>query len=343
MLEPLENVDFKVARNCVDDSRRAAGKTSKYWSDGSTMDKIFFPVQRFSLRHAMTCIVLVLGMSSIATAQLPSTKLFSIFPAGGRVGSTVELTLTGGQELEDIDRLMFTHPGITATQKTQMVGGKTLPIANQFSVRISGEVPPGNYEVRTVGFFGVSNPRTFVVGIQPESLEAEPNNAKAQANATEMNQVINGRINGGTDVDWFKFSGKAGQRVLANCVARGLDSRLAATMELHDAAGKRLLLVRNTLVEKDALLDINLPADGDYFLKLYDFVFGGGEDYPYRLLLTTGPHIDFIVPPAGVPGTTNQYVVFGRNLPGGQPSGVTSKGRPLDQMKVTLSLPLQSD
>lgn len=281
--------------------------------------------------------------TSAADAQLPATRLFAVFPPGGQGGTAVDLTITNGAELEEIQRLHFNHPGITAAPKMQDVGGKPQPVANQFVVTISADVPPGNYEVRTVGFFGISNPRTFVVGSRKEVNETEPNNTRETAVAAELNQTINGRVNGATDIDWYKIAGKAGQRVLADCVARRLDSKLDGNLELYDVNGRRLGVARNTLVSKDAVLDVTLPADGEYFLKLNDFVYGGGEDYPYRLTLTTGPFIDFVMPPAGTPGSNGQYTLYGRNLPGGQPANVSLRGRPLEKLTVSIPLPNQAD
>jgi len=301
----------------------------------------------FDCRHALLWLALFSGWLGVATpplqAQLPATRLFAVFPTGGQAGTTVDVTITSGQELEEIQRLIFSHPGIVAAPKTQDVGGKPQPVANQFVVTISADVPAGSYEVRTVGFFGISNPRTFVVGNRKEVNETEPNNTRETAFAVELNQTINGRINGATDVDWFKFSGKSGQRVLADCLARRLDSKLDGNIELFDSAGRRLGTARNSLVSKDALLDVTLPSDGDYFLKLNDFVYAGGEDFPYRLNLTTGPFIDFVMPPAGTPGSNGQYTIYGRNLPGGQPANLTLRGRPLEKLTVAIPLPNQPD
>lgn len=301
----------------------------------------------FDCRRVALWLVMLAGLltvsTSSATAQLPSTRLFALFPAGGQAGTTVDVTITSGQELEDIQRLVFDHPGINAAPKMQDVGGKQQPIPNQFVVSISGDVSPGNYEVRTIGFFGISNPRTFVVGSRKEINETEPNNTREQAFAVELNQTINGRINGATDLDWMKFAGKAGQRIIADCIARRLDSRLDGYLELYDANGRRLAEARNTLVSRDALLDVTLTSDGEYFLKIRDFVNAGGEDFPYRLNLTTGPFIDFVMPPAGTPGSNGQYTLYGRNLPGGQPANMTVHGRPLEKLTVSIPLPNQPD
>lgn len=301
----------------------------------------------FDCRRVTQWLLILAGLltfsASTAIAQLPSTRLFALFPTGGQAGTAVDVTITSGLELEEIQRLLFNHPGINAAPKMQDVAGKQQPVANQFVVSISGDVPPGNYEVRTVGFFGISNPRTFVVGTRKEISETEPNNTREQAFAVELNQVINGKINGATDLDWMKFTGKAGQRIIADCVARRLDSRLDGYLELHDASGRRLAEARNTLVSRDALLDVTLPSDGEYFLKVRDFVNAGGEDFSYRMNLTTGPFIDFVMPPAGTPGSNGQYTLYGRNLPGGQPANVAVQGRPLDKLTVSIPLPAQAD
>jgi len=281
--------------------------------------------------------------ATVASAQLPSTRLFAVFPPGGQGGTSVDVTITNGLELEEIQRLLFNHPGLTAAPKMQDVGGKPQPVPNQFVVTIAADVPAGNYEVRAVGFFGISNPRTFVVGSRKEVIETEPNNTRETATAVELNQTINGRVNGATDIDWFKFNGKGGQRVLVDCVARRLDSRLDGYLELYDARGRRLGEARNSLVARDALLDVTLPSDGEYFVKLRDFVNAGGEDFPYRLNLTTGPFIDFVMPPAGTPGSSGQYTLYGRNLPGGQPANLTVHGRQLEKLTVSIPLPGQPD
>jgi hypothetical protein len=82
-----------------------------------------------------------------------------------------------------------------------------------------------------------------------------------------------------------------------------------------------------------------LPADGTYFLKVRDFLYRGGAEYGYRLSAGSIPHIDFILPPAGVAGSTAKYTLFGRNLPGGEPSSVKVDGHRLEKCEVEITLP----
>src|SRR5437763_1461081 len=59
---------------------------------------------------------LALG-TSVTVAQLPSAQLFAVYPAGGQVGTTVNLKIASGADQEGVDKLHFSHPGITAKPK----------------------------------------------------------------------------------------------------------------------------------------------------------------------------------------------------------------------------------
>src|SRR5579871_3765390 len=81
--------------------------------------------------------------SPAAFGQLPQAKLYSLFPPGAQAGTSVDLTLTSGADLEEANQLIFSHPGIKAVQKTNMVDGKPQPVASQFTVSIDPTTPPG--------------------------------------------------------------------------------------------------------------------------------------------------------------------------------------------------------
>jgi hypothetical protein len=296
--------------------------------------------------------------STTAVAQLPQAKLFSVFPPGAQVGIATEVAISNGVELDEANRLIFNHPGITAAQKVNEANGVKTPVANTFIVNVAAGVPDGIYEVRFGGRFGVSNPRSFVVGSRKEISEVEPNNAREQATPVELNSTVNGRTDGNA-YDYFKFTGKAGQRIVCVCQASKIDSKLKPVLELYDAtgvipppaagapaapapqavlSGRRLAATRGS-ARRDAVLDVTLLADGDYFVRIIDQVYGGSVDHFYRLTVTTGPYIDFAMPAAGPAGANTQITLFGRNLPGGQPAGINVDGRPLEKVAVSVTVP----
>jgi len=71
-------------------------------------------------------------------------------------------------------------------------------------------------------------------------LEKEPNNDVPQAQRVELNSTINGSITAPTDVDYYVFSGKKGQRVVVSCLASSIDSRLFPAVEIYDSTGRQL-------------------------------------------------------------------------------------------------------
>ncbi|AWM41251.1 hypothetical protein GobsT_01300 [Gemmata obscuriglobus] len=284
---------------------------------------------------------------------LPSARVQHVFPAGIRAGASVEVTVTG-TDLEEPEKLLFAHPGLkgewikppteptpdpkdpkktTPPPKTNPAGPHT------FKVTAAADVPPGVYDLRVVGKWGASNPRSFVVGDLPEVNEKEPNNDVPDAQKIEIGTTVNGVIANPTDVDYTTFAGKKGQRVLVSCLATSVDSKATPMIEVYEATGRKLATSRNYR-ESDALTDVVLPADGEYLIRLFQFTYtAGGPDYVYRLTVSAAPWIDAVFPPVVEPGKPTPVTLYGRNLPGGQPTEYTADGRALEKLTVSVTPP----
>jgi hypothetical protein len=269
--------------------------------------------------------VVFLGLLALpGSAQLPVARITQVFPPGGKAGSTVEVVV-GGSDLDDPTRLHFSHQGITATPRNE---------GNKFSVTINSNTPPGVYEMRFLGRFGLSNPRAFVVGSLPEFAVSSTNLSFTTAMPVGLDTTCSGRAQANAAA-WFKFKIKKAQRVLLECEAESIDSRMDPVLSLSDGSGHEIERARTT-----GLIDFIAPTDGEYWLKVHDFLYRGGDAFSYRLTFFTGPHIDYIFPPCGLPGTKTNYMVYGRNLPGGKPAkGQTLDGKPLEQLSVEISFP----
>jgi hypothetical protein len=271
----------------------------------------------------------LVGMTLPIQAQLPVPRLNSIFPCGAKQGTTVEATVAGG-DLDKASGLYFSHPGITA----QPAGG------NKFNITVGKDVPVGQYDVRVAAPLGVSNFRAFVVSDWSEVVEKEPNNELGLAQRVTLPVVINGRIDTPTDVDHFVFAAKKGQRIIINCWAWRIDSQLDGTLMLYDSKGKELAC-SGDYYGKDPFLDFTALADGDYTVKIWDFVYGGGSDYYYRLQVGSVAHIDAVVPAAVQPGQAATLTIYGRNLPGGRPApeGIATSEAALEVIQHQIQVP----
>jgi hypothetical protein len=313
------------------------------------------------LRPAGVAALVVLGsllLAGPALAQpqqgnlLPNPRLFSVTPPGGKAGSSVEVTFAG-QDLEEPQALLFSHPGIKAVPvtpppppppdpKKPPTKPMAPPAVTKFNVSIAPDVPPGIHDVRLVNKWGVSNPRAFVVGDLVEVAEKEPNNDVNQAHRVELNTTVNGVISPGTDVDYFVFAGKKGQRVVVSCLASSIDSRLDPELRIFDSAN-RPLGYSHRYRDGDALADCILPADGDCYVRLCHFTYiaaGAANEFYYRLTISTAPWIDAVHPPMVEPGKPAQLTVYGRNLPGGKPDPTAVvAGKVLEKLTVTVTAP----
>ena len=296
---------------------------------------------------------------------LPSPRLSNVFPPGAQAGTasrtvtvlgaefhTATLTVNGF-DLDEPTGLLFSHPGIKGEyvapkeppadpkKKDPPAKKKAAPSGpHRFAVSVDKAVPPGTYDLRVVNKWGVSNPRAFVVGGLPEVNEHEPNNDVPEAQRVEIGTTINGAVGSGTDVDYTVFAGKTGQRVIVSCLASGLDSRAKPMIEVYDAAGRKLAQNRNHR-DTDAVVDLTLPADGDYYVRLFEFTYqSGSPDHTYRLTISSAPWIDAVFPPAIELGKPAQVTLYGRNLPGGtRADGFAIDGRPLEKLAVTVTPP----
>ncbi len=237
----------------------------------------------------------------------------------------MEVTPTGA-DLDEAAAMHFSHAGITATSRQK-----------KFLVKIAPEVPPGIYDARVSGKFGLSNPRAFVVGDAPETTETKANDKPETAAEVTAGSVFNGTI-AAASADHLKFTAKQGQRLFVECAAAQIDSRLTPVVTVIDAQRREVAGAR-----RGGFVDFTAPADGEYFVKVHDLAFAGGAEHFYRLSLSTAPHVDFIFPPSGVPGKKASFTIYGRNLPNSTPAGFPGEdGKPLEKIEAEIDMPSEA-
>lgn len=308
------------------------------------------------------CTVACVFLPTCADAQrlngppFPTPVLLVVSPCGGRVGTTFEIALSG-LKLDDPTGLVFSQPGIQAERiaepkppaqpqpnrnrrRPPRRGQRGQTVNVRYRVTIAADAPLGIHDVRLINKWGVSNPRAFVVGDLSEAAEKEPNNNVSQAQRVALDSTVNGVISDRTDVDYYVFTGKKGQRIVLSCLASSIDSRLQAALDLYDKEGHWLGENRGYQGHDD-LLDCTLPHDGDYYVRVFQFAYTeGSPQHYYRLSISTAPWIDAIYPSVVEPGSVARLTVYGRNLAGGQldPSASVD-GRVLERKTVTVQVP----
>jgi len=205
---------------------------------------------------------------------LPAPRLLTTTPMGGRVGTQVEISVSG-EHLDGIADLLFSDPHLTAAKKLDAAGN---PEPNKYVVSIAADCPPGIYEARVLTRLGLSSSRIFSVGTFPEVTQ-KPNTTLATALELQVNSICNSVVTPRA-IDYYSFEARQGMRIIVDCAARGIDSKLDPVLVIADAEGRDLLVERRA-----GILDFKVPADGRYIIKVHELTFKGGNTCFYRLVL----------------------------------------------------------
>ena len=253
------------------------------------------------LSRLLVCIGVLLGPGRTADAQAPGPRLDMIFPPGGQAGTSYEVRISGSS-LDGLSELVCDEPRIMATAL----------VDRRFTLQIPTDIPPGLYDVRARGDRGLSAPRAMFVSPRESTSEVESVRA---SQAVKLDVSLCGLIETPGDIDSFRFHARAGQRVVIDCWAERLDSKLRAVLELEDGQGRRLASNRGYM-GLDPLIDHRVTAEGDFVVRVFDLTYSGGPEYVYRLDIDTGPRIEFARPNVVERGKATRVSVFGRNLGG---------------------------
>ena len=249
---------------------------------------------------------------------LPSPRLMTTMPMGGKQGTAVTVKITG-QHLDDVSALTFSRPEITAKP---LLGENGKPVSDQFVVTINPDCPIGVHEARVTTRLGISTSRAFNVGDLTELVQQQSNRTLETAMKVSIDSICNAAMTKQA-VDYYSFEASKGQRIIVDCAAQGIDSKLKPVVIIADASGADLMVER-----RGGLLDFVVPDSGEYVVKVHDLTFNGGQEYFYRLAIRSvaaGMRVDrmpstrtvnsFSWPPAGLDDRLNRPEVEPNNSP----------------------------
>jgi hypothetical protein len=186
----------------------------------------------------------------------------SIFPLGGKLGTTVKFRLTGQNLAEtELSQPLPQQP----IENRKAFWSDDLSQLGRVAKRIAVEWSP------------------YAERIETES--GDPINPLAAEGPVAWPTVLNGRIDRPGDVDAWRFEARKGDAIDIEVHAASLGSPVDSVITLHDAAGKELMA--NDDQERgqtDSKLALQAPEDGVYELRIKDqFPNRGGDDFGYRI------------------------------------------------------------
>lgn len=181
------------------------------------------------------------------------------YPAGGKAGETLRVTFLGDAKGPFERDVRLPDRPETRFEVYPEEGGRAAPSPNY--VRISD---------------------------YPNVLEAEPNNARDKATATDLPLpvALNGVIQAKGDEDWFRFKAKKGQTFEVKVHARSVRSPLDPVLAIYSAGGSQVAS-NDDQGGADSGLKFTAPSDGAYELHVRDHLGNGGPTFVYRVEFNT--------------------------------------------------------
>ena len=239
-------------------------------------------------------IATILLAVSALPVQADPPVLGHVYPAGGKVGSTV--TVNFGGTLKPWPVKVW-----TSSEKLKFEPQKK---SGEMSVTVADDASPGVYLVRVFNDDGASDIRPFVVGIADEIVEKEPNNKISDAMKIELPVVVNGQLAKRGDHDAFAVNVKKGQTLVVRMLAhRPLGSPMDGIIQI--ASDKGFVLAQNDDGPNlDPYIVFDVPQDGTYLIRVFAFPevatssisYAGAANFVYRLDATTSGYLDHTIP-----------------------------------------------
>lgn len=246
---------------------------------------------------ALRCVTFLLAIGVTTSAYCASPSLSSISPWGGQRGTEMEITL-GGARIDDAKEIFFHGPGIEVLS-VEPVNDKQA----KAKIRIAADCPLGEHQVRLRTATGISELRSFHVGLFPAVAEAEPNTEFSQPNPISIGVTVTGTIEN-EDVDHFVLEAKKGDRITAEVEAIRLGITLfdAYVAILDEKRFELSATDDSALLLQDGFASIVAPEDGKYIIQIRESAYGGNGNCHYRLHVGNFPRPKALYPAGGKAG-----------------------------------------
>ena len=254
---------------------------------------------------ATLAVASILGTAGVATASFPQLSL--ILPRGVQQGGDREFTFSG-QRLGDAVEVMFFDDAGFEVKSLTPVDDKSFKAV----IHVPANCPPGEHMVQVRAKSGITEYRSFWVGILPVLDEKEPNGLPEQAQAVPLGTTVHG-VCTNEDLDIYAIDAKQGQRIGVEVEGLRLGShRFDPHISILDEKRFELASADDSPATlQDGILSVVAPADGRYYVQIRETSYAGDNASRYRLHIGGFPRPTAVYPAGGRAGEKLKVTFLG--------------------------------
>ncbi len=171
----------------------------------------------------------------------------------------------------------------TTTHEALALLGDAAPVGTDLRLLRGVAAPDGTAPLLVETSTGVTpSPVQLAATPHPTAVEVEPNDRR-RATVVTLPAALAGCLERPGDQDWFRFTAKKGQRLRLRAFARALGSPADPVLDLYVAGGRRLAGNDDAQGRPDSDFAAAIPEDGEYELRVRDFLEAGGPLHVYAV------------------------------------------------------------
>ncbi|MCP4787461.1 MAG: hypothetical protein GY903_31340 [Fuerstiella sp.] len=244
------------------------------------------------------------------------------------------------QELSRVEKRVFANVENRLAEYCNRPASTSIADLVFVDITIAADAQPGPRELRVVTEQGVTNPLVFHVGQLPEVARQPMLTSRMQVLGKEGDALrkrpsdeaeveiqlpctVNGQVASG-EVNTYRFRARKGQRLVVSCAARELIPFIAdavpgwfqPVISVLNSRGDELTYNDDFGFKPDPTLLFEVPADGEYQVRVFDAIYRGREDFVYRISIGELPLVTSIFPLGGTAQTLSALQWQGWNVAG---------------------------
>jgi hypothetical protein len=269
------------------------------------------------MRPAVVALLLPL-IAGVAPAQTSFPMLTYANPVAVQRGTTAEISVhCQTSSLANAYKVLIEGDGVTA----EIVPPKEPPKADpkspvpsvptlKLKVTVAADVLPGVREFRIACRHGISSLGQLVIVDAPVVAEQPGTTTPDKAHSVPVPCVACGRIEAVENVDYYKFTAKAGQLLTFEVFCARIQDKIHDLQKhadplitVYDDQGKELAASDDGFFA-DPVVTFTVPKDGEYRVAIRDAKYDGDARWAYALAITNRPFATVAFPLAVAPGQT---------------------------------------